>query len=118
VRTGYSVHLQEVVSDTHRTVINASEQDSAHETDQPARRNTNNHAALHIRECAVEPPGKSGAAEAVAAAHEAVQEAQRRVADRVEQPAHWLAADDHAGAATAVGDEAELGSCDEALPPF
>ena len=62
------------------------------------------------------PPGKARAADAVAAAHQAVADTQRLNAQRAEQgpAAPWLAADDHAGT---VGDEVELGSQDEALPP-
>ncbi len=61
-------------------------------------------------------PGAARAADAVAAAHQAVADTQRLHAQRAEQgpAAHWLAADDHAGT---VGDEVELGSQDEALPP-
>lgn len=63
-----------------------------------------------------ESPGKARAADAVAVAHQAIADTQRLNAQRAEQgsAAHWLAADDHAGT---VGDEVELGSQDEALPP-
>ena len=56
------------------------------------------------------------AADAVAGAHQAVADTQRLHAQRAERwpAANWLAADDHAGI---VGDEVELGSHDEALPP-
>jgi hypothetical protein len=56
------------------------------------------------------------AADAVAGAHQAVADTQRLHAQRAERwpAANWLAVDDHAGI---VGDEVELGSHDEALPP-
>lgn len=63
-----------------------------------------------------EPPGKARAADAVAAAHQTVVDTQRWNAQRAEQrlAARWLAADDHA---ETVGDEVELATRDEALPP-
>jgi hypothetical protein len=56
------------------------------------------------------------AVDAVAGAQEAVADTQRLHSQRAERwpAAHWPAADDHAGT---VGDEVELGSHDEALPP-
>jgi hypothetical protein len=56
------------------------------------------------------------AADAVAGAHQAVADTQRLHSQRAERwpAAHRLAADDHAGT---VGDEVELGSHDQALPP-
>jgi hypothetical protein len=53
-----------------------------------------------------EPPGKAPAADAVAAAHQAIADTQRLNAKRAEQgpAAHWLAADDQAGRTAAVSD--------------
>jgi hypothetical protein len=63
-----------------------------------------------------EPPGQARAADAVAGVHQVVADTQRLHSQRAERgpAAHWLAADDHAGT---VGDEVELGSHDQALPP-
>lgn len=52
--SNYGLHIQEIVSDAHRAVINLTEQDAADQTEQPTRWHTADKGEAHISELANE----------------------------------------------------------------
>jgi 3-methyladenine DNA glycosylase AlkC len=52
--SNYGLHIQEIVSDTHRAVTNLTKQDAENRTRQLTRWHTTDREALHISELANE----------------------------------------------------------------
>jgi hypothetical protein len=52
--SNYGLHIQEIVSDTHRAVTNLTEQDAENRARQLTRWHTTDRGALHISELANE----------------------------------------------------------------